>query len=187
MSGGLNSWGIIGPGNVGGELQRRIGEPGGEGPEAVIRSEAEGDIPKKVGIVFNTLGLSQNPLDWKKLKFRLAPADIATAVEQASSRRFVTSIYQKDAVTPDPLDRIGGFDIEHDGWRVIGGFGDVKSNPALSTLTATEGPTNGFVIGLGTGNSRGVDSLSGPGAGAGPTVSSMLYDSQLVRQNNTMD
>lgn len=160
-------------------------EPGSASPLDVIRAEAEGDIPKKVGILFNYLGLSPKGFDWNRLKFSLKDGEIQQAAAEAEKRRFIVSIYPENSEPTDQQeDIIGGFDIEHDGWRIVGGFQNVESNAALGGLAATTGPNNGFVVGLGPNSSHGVYSLSGPGAGVRPTVSSMLHDHLTMKTLN---
>lgn len=152
-------------------------EPGAKSPLDVIRGEAQGDIPKKVGILFNALGLSSKFFEWQKLRFTLSDAQIRQAVQQADKRRFIISIYPEHALSAgQQADIVGGFDVAHDGWRIAGGFQDITTNPHLASFAAANGPTNGFVVALGEHGSHGTYALSGPGAGVGPTVGSMLHD-----------
>lgn len=154
-------------------------EPGSESPYEVVRLEAESDIPKKTSIFFNKLELG-DPLSWEKLQFELDDEQIARAVEEASVRRFIVSLYSKQymdkTVSCPEDDIIGGFNVEHSGWRIAAGFRHVERNPLFSSLARITGPGNGLAIGLGPDETDGVYSLTGPGAGVEPTVNTMIDD-----------
>lgn len=156
-------------------------EPGADSPYDVIRGEAEGDIPKKVSIFMNMLGLSgDTPIDWRKFngKNQLSNAELNRVVEEASARRYVVSIYPLKGLEGRPHgpeeNIIGGFDVNHNGWRIVGGFRDVTKNPLMQPLARLTGPGNGFVIGLGPNETDGTYTVTGPGAGPKPTVNTML-------------
>lgn len=154
-------------------------EPGAETPFDVIREEAEGDIPKKTAIFFNSLSLSDQPLDWQQLKFSLSEQDMSRVVEEARIRRFIVSFYPEahplSAARPEG-DIIGGFSVSHSGWQIVGGFRHMERNPLFSHLSGLTGPGNGIVIGLGPDETDGAYTLSGPGAGPRPTANTMLDD-----------
>jgi homoserine dehydrogenase len=154
-------------------------EPGPASPYDVVRLEAESDIPKKTSIFFNKVELG-DLLGWEKLKFELTDEQIARAVDEASIRRFIVSLYseqyiEKTVNCPED-DIIGGFNVEHSGWRIVGGFRHVERNPLFSSLARITGPGNGLAIGLGPDETDGVYSLTGPGAGVEPTVNAMIDD-----------
>jgi len=163
-------------------------EPGAESPYKVIKAEAEGDIPKKTSIFFNSLGLGEEVLDWKDLKFELDDEEIAQAVEEAKARRFIVSIYSTSdkLVAPGAKypegDIIGGFDYQHEDWQIVGGFRNVNRNPLFSNLADASGPLAGFVIGLGPNETDGIYSLTGPGAGVSPTANAMIDDYVVRKQ-----
>ncbi len=159
-------------------------EPGHQDPYDVVRSEAEGDIPKKTAILFNRLGLSEEVLGWEKLKFEVSDDDISQTLEEARVRRFIVSIYPIDQIdkTGPENDMISGFDIQHDSWVVAGGFRHIEKNPLFHPLANLTGPGNGFVVGLGPHETDGVYSLSGPGAGVRPTVNTMIDDYLAKKQ-----
>lgn len=152
-------------------------EPGQKNPQAIIHSEAEGDIPKKTAILFNRLGLSDKVLDWQKLKFQFKDNELSKLLKGAKKRRFIVSI------SPNNIrgEVIGGFRVSHDGWQIIGGFREVELDSPLRNLKNAD---NGFVIGLGPDETDGVYSLTGPGAGVRPTVNAMLDDylAMLIRK-----
>ncbi len=159
-------------------------EPGSQSPADVLCSEAEGDIPRKVAIVVNKLGLTRTPLELAELKFSLSKREIEQAVDEAPDRRFVVSIYP-NSDAERTIDTIGGFDVVREGWRIVGGFQRISTNPLLAKLADMSGPSNGFVVGLGPQESHGVYSLVGPGAGVKPTVDTMISDYLSLRQKNS--
>ena len=155
-------------------------EPGSETPDEVLRAEAEGDIPKKTAIFFNVLQLGKTVIDWSDLSFDLTSEHVSHAVEEAKVRRFIVSLYSpgylsRSAKCPED-DIIGGFDVMHDGWRLVGGFRHTDRNPLFSPLSSTTGPSNGAVIGLGPDETDGVYIAVGPGAGVRPTANTMIDD-----------
>jgi homoserine dehydrogenase len=160
-------------------VQLGYAEPGAQNPYEVIKSEAEGDIPKKISILFNRLGLDEELLSWESLQFELEEGDVAQAVEEAKIRRFIVSLYPTEGaiakVEPEN-DIIGGFKVQHGNWLVVGGFRHTEKNPLFHPLANLTGPGNGFVIGLGPDETDGVYGLTGPGAGPRPTVNTMLDD-----------
>ena len=161
-------------------MQLGYAEPGASSPYDVIRGEALGDIPKKTSIFFNAVGLSEHPLDWEDLCFDLSDEQISQVIEEAKIRRFIVSIYPEDYLVnhlkgPDN-DKVSGFSVLHEGWRIIGGFRHIDRNPLFSPLADITGPGNGIVVGLGPDETDGVYALTGPGAGPRPTVNTMLDD-----------
>lgn len=154
-------------------------EPGSQSPYDVIRTEAQGDIPKKTAIFFNAVGLAGKPVNWKEIQIRLSDDDIKRVIEEAKVRRFIVSMYQERFVEkhsgPED-DIIGRFSISQDGWLIVAGFRHTDRNPLFAPLAELTGPGNGMVIGLGPDETDGVYTLSGPGAGAPPTVNTMLDD-----------
>lgn len=164
-------------------------EPGSENPNDVIKAEAEGDVPKKAAILFNKLGLSKNILDWRDLRFELTDEEVSHAVEEAKLRRFIVSMYspgylKKTSKCPEDA-VIGGFDVEHDKWRLVGGFRHIDRNPLFSALAAPSGPSSGFVIGLGPDETDGVYNVVGPGAGVRQTANTMIDDFIVRRSSET--
>lgn len=159
-------------------------EPGAESPYDVIRMEATSDVPKKAAIFFNVAGLSDEILGWEDLQFDLSDDEISGVVEEAKVRRFAVSIYSEKHAQNHKCpenDIIGGFEVEHDGWKIVGGFRHMEYNPLFSDLYDLSGPGNGFVVGLGTDEKDGVYPCKGPGAGPSPTVNTMLDDYQHMR------
>ena len=168
-------------------IQLGYAEPGADSSYEVIRSEAEGDIPKKTAIFLNSTGLTKRPVDWRKLQFSLRDVEIAQIVEEANVRRFIVSIYprngsDKHTIRPEK-DIIGGFSVNYENWHVVGGFRNVERNPLFSHLSSQTGPGNGMVIGLGPDETDGIYAIAGPGAGARPTVNTMLDDFLRLREN----
>jgi homoserine dehydrogenase len=161
-------------------VEKGYAEPGSDSAISIIRAEAEGDIPKKLAIFYNTVGLGDKLLDWHKLRFSLSDDQIQKALDSDIPRRFIVSLYPQSYVSSRQNffedDILGGFNIEHDGWRLVGGFRRIDANPLFSALASLTGPGNGMVIGLGPNASDGVYAVTGPGAGVNPTVNTMLDD-----------
>lgn len=159
---------------------RGFAEPGSDSAAAIIRTEAEGDIPKKLAIFCNSIGLDTELIDWSALRFSLTDEQIEEAVNPAVPRRFIVSLYplsdvNRNSNSPE-ADIVGGFDVTHGNWRLAGGFRRINANPLFSALATLAGPGNGMVIGLGPDTSDGVYAITGPGAGVSPTVNAMIDD-----------
>ena len=150
-------------------------EPGADSPQAVLRGEAEGDIPKKMSIIFNTLGLGNTTVTPEMLAFSLSDEDINAAVGASEPHRFITSFYPAGS-SADPGPRLGGFDVTIDGWRLVAGFRPLSANPLFASFAPLTQAGNGLVVGLGPNNSDGVYSVTGPGAGVEPTANAMIDD-----------
>ncbi len=162
-------------------------EPGSESAAAIIRGEAEGDIPKKLAIFCNSVGLSRQILDWQELRFSLTEREINQAVDPDVPRRFLVSLYplsyfHSHRDVPEG-DIIGGFSVDHGEWRLVGGFRRIEASPLFRTLADLSGPGNGMVVGLGPDASDGVYAITGPGAGVNPTVNAMIDDYIRLKGN----
>ena len=167
-------------------VAKGFAEPGSASATAIIKAEAEGDIPKKLAIFCNSVGLSHRLLNWHKLHFSLSEQEISQAVNPKQPRRFIVSLYPLSSVGNSASvaedGRIGGFDVQHDGWQLIGGFRRLDANPLFGALAALTGPGNGLVIGLGPRISDGVYAVTGPGAGVNPTANAMIDDFVRLRK-----
>lgn len=157
-------------------------EPGANSPSDVIASEAQGDIPKKTSIFINALNLSSKPIRWQNLNFKINHNDLIKINEEAKIRRPIVSIYNKKLNSSKAeSDIIGGFSLNLENWKVVAGFRNVSKNPLFGSLADLTGAGNGIVIGLGPDESDGVITLQGQGAGAKPTVNTMLDDYLAIR------
>lgn len=151
-------------------------EPGADSPQAVIRGEAEGDIPKKMSIIYNVLHLGTQEVKANDLDFTLTDDEVDAAINSPDKRyRFITSFYHTDSQI-DPGERIGGFDVTIDGWRLVAGFRPLDVNPLFASFAPLVAAGNGLVIGLGPELSDGIYTITGPGAGVEPTVNAMIDD-----------
>src|SRR3989344_119038 len=160
-------------------------------PYDVIRDEAERDVPKKVAIFFNYLGFGKVPVGWRDLIGKLSDEEIDRAIEDASNRRFIVSIYpqrfqKKDKKSPES-DIIGKLVVPHEGWTIVSGFRRIKSNPFFFPLGTLMGAKNGGVVAVGPDESDG-DFWPGIGPGAGPsqTVNAMIDDYVGLRRQQQM-
>jgi homoserine dehydrogenase len=167
-------------------VAQKYAEPGSDSPIAIIKAEAEGDIPKKLAIFYNFVGLGRQPLSWQDLQFNLTDDQITQACQPELPRRFIVSLYSpahlKHGGAGLEPDVVGGFNVEHEGWHLAGGFRRIDSNPLFDPLASLTGPGNGIVIGLGPTSSDGVYTVTGPGAGVNPTVNTMLDDFVRLKQ-----
>ncbi len=168
---------------VGQAIKLGFAEPGAASPGDVLAGEAQGDLPKKTAIFLNKLHLVDRTVSWEEFEFVMSKDDIRRVEEEAIVRRAIVSLYHQDVATDirPETDIIGGFDTEIDGWRVVAGFRDVTKNPLFSDFAGLTGPGNGLVIGLGPDEADGVIRLMGQGAGASPTVNTMLDDWNAIR------
>lgn len=150
-------------------------EPGADSPQAVLRGEAEGDIPKKMSIIYNVLHLGPSIISSEDLSFTLSDDDINAAVSATNPHRFIVSFYPA-ANAPTNIERLGGFEKTIDGWKLVAGFRPLDSNPLFASFAPLIAAGNGMVIGLGPDLSDGVYTVTGPGAGVQPTVNAMIDD-----------
>ena len=156
-------------------VQAGYAEPGTDSPQAVLRGEAEGDIPKKMSIIYNFLGLGQTVLSSDDLAFSLSDEDINLAIQASTPHRFIVSFYPARNA-PKDVPRYGGFEVEIDDWKLIAGFRALDSNPLFASFAPLTAAGNGLVVGLGPELHDGVYAVTGPGAGVEPTVNAMIDD-----------
>ncbi|MCX6721593.1 MAG: hypothetical protein NTY04_00130 [Candidatus Staskawiczbacteria bacterium] len=155
------------------EVQRLgYSEPGMKSAVDIINKEASGDVPLKVSILFNILGLSPDIIKAKNLAVnKIFEEDLKLLVGQAKELRYFISI-SKEKMLSEKV--VGGFAFESNGWHCLAGFRNTDSE----FIKFLKGATNGIEI-----EESGFDGtycLTGPGAGAGPTVSSMIKDAQIL-------
>jgi homoserine dehydrogenase len=153
-------------------------EPGASNPLDVINGEAVGDIPKKTSILWNSSGISDEPLDWKTVKQpALSQGDLQDLLSDAKVRRFIVSLYRTSGSEHISDNIIASFKQQVDGWTIVGGFQNVNHNPLFDHLIMP-GPANGMVVAAGNNEEDGVYQLTGPGAGPHPTAASMILDAR---------
>lgn len=77
-------------------IQLGYAEPGSTAFDAVVRAEAQGDVPKKTAILFNLLALGgDETLNANDLEFSLTDSDLRRLAREAKTRRCVVSILAK--------------------------------------------------------------------------------------------
>ncbi len=162
-------------------------EPGAKDPLDVINTEACKDVPRKSAIFYNTfldsLG-NENPsfLDVSTIMSTLTPLTpdmFARLVREARNRRYIVSITPHDSAVDD--DVIAGYRLNMDGWVIQGGFRRITDNPLYERFLP-EDVDNALFVTKGKVESKGEYSHSGPGAGAPPTVDSMMTDMDDMRK-----
>ena len=151
-------------------------EPGAEEPLDVINQEASGDIPMKTAILFNVGGFGGSHIHSAALLAgKLDDAAMKELLKNVSDRRYIVSFTREDKKE----DVIGGFKHYAGDWVISAGFKNINDNP-LYRLMLPSGVNNSLLINEGKNETY---VLSGPGAGAGPTTSSMLIDAfRLVQK-----
>jgi homoserine dehydrogenase len=161
------------------EVQRLgYSEPGAKNAIDIINKEASGDIPFKVSILFNIAKLSPDIIKAKDLSVnKILEEELRFMVDKAEDFRYFVSMTKEKPISEKS---IGRFAFESNGWYCLGGFRKVKDDFIGSLKGVANGveiEENGF---------DGVYCLSGPGAGAGPTVSSMIKDAQTLCDTNKL-
>jgi hypothetical protein len=81
--------------------------------------------------------------------------------------------------------RLGGFQFEHEGWLVIGGFQRTDRTNALSRFNTVAGAGAGYYINLGPKDKSTIDGenfVVGTGAGGAVTANAMLDNYSALRQ-----
>jgi len=154
------------------EEAKKLGyaEPGANSHLDVINTEANRDIPMKTAILFNIMGLGN--IRAKDIKTNpIKEACLQKLIKQAKQRRYIVSITRKKLHE----DVISGFSYCSNDWFISAGFKHVDENPLFSRLKIS-GVNNALLFYEGKNGENGTYDLSGQGAGAGPTTSSMMKD-----------
>ena len=154
---------------------KRMGyaEPGAEDPLDIINRESVEDVPMKTAILFNVCSFSSEVIKGKEIVARkIKERDLKKLIRESCKRRFVVSIRKGNK---NQNDNIGGFSHEVGEWTISGGFIDITANSTFRELVP-HGVNNAIIICEGKYRVDGIYRLSGQGAGAGPTVSSMIKD-----------
>lgn len=107
---------------------------------------------------------------------KITEADVRR-LGQESDRRYVVSFYNSRAVIPKE-DYIGGFSYKADGWKIIGGFRRFPFDPLVTSWLSRVSKADNSVMTCE--GEDGVYTLTGPGAGAHPTVSAMISDARIL-------
>lgn len=155
-------------------------EPGARYPIDVINIESVLDVPKKATILFNMLNLAPSRIRAKDIApHKISEDELRMLVRESRNRRYIVSITKADI--GDNV--IGGFRYEADGWIISAGFKYTGESPIYSRL-APSGVNNSILFYEGSDGLDGAYMLTGQGAGAGPTTSSMIIDAlRLVKKS----
>lgn len=152
-------------------------EPNSPTPLDLINAEAFGDVPMKTAILFNVCNLTKQRTNAKDITFsKLTEKDLDKLIEEANSRRYIVSITKEEK---NGGDVIGGFNYKIEDWYINVGFKNIHENP-LFLQVIPSGVNNSLLIFDGKFGRNGTYNLSGQGAGAAPTVSSMIRDAQAL-------
>jgi homoserine dehydrogenase len=151
-------------------------EPGAVTPLDVVNKEAAEDVPMKASILFNIFAGRKAAMRARDVfPRRIGESELKTLVREASNRRYMVSFTREDGEE----DAIGGFTHRAGEWTVSAGFKRVSDNPLYQQLVPT-GVNNALLVSEGRYGREGTYRLTGPGAGAGPTVSAMLNDANRI-------
>jgi homoserine dehydrogenase len=144
------------------EEAKKLGyaEPGAETPLEVINTEACKDIPMKIAVVLNICGFGEVRARDIKVQ-RINELYLKKLIREATFRRYIVSITKEE----NEEDVIGGFKFRINQWWISGGFKNRTQNPLFFQLVPPGVNNAALVYG-----SDGVYILTGPGAGATPTV-----------------
>ncbi len=157
--------------------ERGYTEPGAHDPLSLVNSELR-DVALKTCIFFNTIlakdswGSCLKPLP--ELFVELDGMDLQKLVEDETGHRVFISISSEPFRHPEESLKHCFFK-SHDGWNIIGGFRRVDRETDSASWLPT-GIGNTIQIIEGNPGSRYRYTLSGPGAGYGPTISAMMAD-----------
>jgi homoserine dehydrogenase len=149
-------------------------EPGAETALDVINKEATKDVPMKCSILFNICFRELIPerMKAKDVTFdKIKKQELKRLVREATNRRYIVSITKEN----NQEDVIGGFRHKVGDWFISAGFKNKNENPLFLQLIPS-GVNNAILIYEGRYGRDGTYRLSGQGAGAGPTASSMITD-----------
>jgi len=162
------------------EETKKLGyaEPGAKTPLEVINKEATEDVPMKSSILFNICKFTQRHMRAKDIKpHKIGEPELKRLIKESNNRRYIVSITKEN----DEEDTIGGFRHQVDDWIISVGFKNIYENPLFLQLIPS-GVNNSVLIYEGVYGINGTYRLSGQGAGAGPTTSSMIKDAIILLQ-----
>jgi homoserine dehydrogenase len=163
-------------------------EPEAVAPFDVIHGEAAGDVPRKLAIVWNTIFPHLAELAPSKIETDLTEQDVRQALNQADRYRYLVAIVpEEDDETANEMrnERLGGFDLAHEGWNIFGGMLRVDRTNALNKFQGLTGAGAGYYIALGPQDRSTVDGwnfVSGSGAGGAVTANAMLDNYIALRR-----
>jgi homoserine dehydrogenase len=149
-------------------------EPQAETPLEVINQEATGDVPMKCSILYNICfgRLVSERMRAKDVRPQgIEDRGLKKLIREAGNRRYIVSITKEN----NEEDVIGGFKHKVGDWNISAGFKNKSENPLFLRLIPS-GVNNAVLVSEGLHGIDGTYILSGPGAGAGPTASSMIKD-----------
>jgi len=148
----------------------------------IMNKESAGDVPMKGAIFFNfTIGrLIKEYVSAREFSAkRLENDDFKRLIKEASNRRYIFSIMKKGYEIKED-DIIGGFKYQMYDYFISAGFKKINSDKSYESMKVP-GVYNSLAILDGKDQrTYGVYNLQGPGAGAEPTVSSMMKDGKDI-------
>lgn len=173
------------------DTARKLGyaEPEATGTYDVIHGEAADDVPRKLAIVWNTIFPELDFLQPDAIDTELTEQQVHDTLNEADKYRYVVSLFQERDIKRAhsiTAERLGGFEICHEGWIIIGGLQRVDRTNSLGKFKGTNGPEAGFYVNLGPFDQSTIDGDSfkmGTGAGGATTANAMLDNYTRIRRS----
>lgn len=158
------------------EETKKLGYAEPEAQEAleVINTESCKDIPMKVSVLLNICGFGE--VKAREISpQKISKNEIKKLIREASFRRYIVSITREE----NEEDVVGGFKFPINDWWVSAGFKNRIQNPLFLHLVPPGVNNAALIYGI-----EGTYLLTGPGAGATPTVmGSMIKDMEDLLKN----
>lgn len=152
-------------------------EPGSQDLLSIINRESGQDVVLKTCALFNIANLSKEKIRAKEIHIKkVSIEDLKKLEKEAGERRYIVSITRTRNSEEKP---IGGFEKTCEEWRISAGFKRLDSNMLFKELLVT-GVYNALLTSEGEFGREGIYRLTGPGAGAEATSSSMLSDAERI-------
>jgi len=152
-------------------------EPGTKHPIDVINKEATGDVRMKSAILFNICNLAKRRIKASEIRpDKIEVSELGRLNRECQDRRYIVS-FTKDINGEE--DVIWGFRHHIGEWHISAGFKHIKGNPLFRKLIPN-GVDNAVLVSEGEFGRDGTYVLSGPGAGPGPTTTSMMIDAKNI-------
>ena len=158
-------------------------EPGTNSPIEIINQEITGDIKMKSAILFNICNLTKERIKASDLKpDKIKSYELERLNESCQNRRYIISFTKK---SNDQENIMWGFRYHIGEWYISAGFKRIKDNPLFEKLVHS-GVNNAILISEENSGQDETYVLSGPGAGPGPTTTSMIIDAKNILKNTTL-
>lgn len=163
-------------------------EPGATGAYDVIHNEAANDVPRKIAIVLQTIFPEFTGISLDEMATDLPEKKVLKALNKADKYRYLVSVYPKSSKRLSKRQskgRLGGFQFEHEDWRVIAGLQRVDRTNPLGFFKVLSRADGGYYIDLGADDKSTMDGrnyIGGSAAGGDVTANTMLDNYDALRE-----